>query len=57
VTLVTDTWSHQLGARLGRPFELVYRRCYGAQSIRPIEGDVIRRFNLEGRARPAAVGS
>jgi hypothetical protein len=57
VTLVTDTWSHQLGARLGRAGELVYQRCYGAQSIRPIEGDVIRRFNLAGRAWPAAVGS
>jgi hypothetical protein len=56
ITLVTDTWSHHLGARVGGVGEVVYRRCYGAGSIRPIDGEVVRRFNLEGRAWPAGVG-
>jgi hypothetical protein len=57
ITLATDTWSHHLGARVGRLGDLVYRRCYGPREIRPIERDVVRRFHLERRAWPAAVGS
>jgi hypothetical protein len=56
ITLATRTWSHHLGARIGRPGDLVYRRCYGPRSIRPIDRDVTRRFNLENRAWPALVG-
>ncbi len=57
ITLVTDTWSHHLGARVGQVGELVYRRCYEASSIRPLDGEVSRRWNLAARAWPAAVGS
>jgi len=56
ITLITDSWSHHLGARVGGPAELVYRRCYGARSIQRLDAGVSRRFNLEGRARPAALG-
>jgi hypothetical protein len=56
ITMATSTWSHHLGARVDRTQDLVYRRCYGPESIRPIGRDVVRRFNLERRARPAAGG-
>jgi hypothetical protein len=54
ITLATSSWSHHLGARVGRGSDLVYRRCYGPQSIRPVDGDALRRFNLEHRAHPAS---
>jgi hypothetical protein len=53
ITLATRTWSHHLGARLSPGERLVYRRCYGPGSIRPIDGDAIRRFNLDHRAAPS----
>jgi hypothetical protein len=56
LTVATRSWSHQLGARVERLGDLVYRRCYGARSIRPIDRDVVRRFKLEGRAEPAVGG-
>jgi hypothetical protein len=56
ITLVTDTWSHHLGARVTRSGELVYRRCYGADAIRPLPDEVARRFHLERRALPAVLG-
>jgi hypothetical protein len=57
ITIATSTWSHHLGARVTRSEDLVYRRCYGPESIRPIGREVVRRFNLDRRARPAATGS
>jgi hypothetical protein len=54
ITLATDTWSHHLGARVERPGDLVYRRCYGPRTIRPIDREAVRRFNLDRRAWPAA---
>jgi hypothetical protein len=54
LTVATSSWSHQLGARVERLGDLVYRRCYGPRSIRPIDREVVRRFKLEGRAEPAA---
>jgi hypothetical protein len=57
ITLVTDTWSHHLGARVTRPDQLVYRRCYGPDEIRPLPDEVARRFHLERRALPAKLGS
>jgi hypothetical protein len=56
ITLATSTWSHHLGAHVERSRDLVYRRCYGPASIRPIGRDVVRRFNLANRALPAAGG-
>jgi hypothetical protein len=56
ITMATSTWSHHLGARVERTRDLVYRRCYGPESIRPIDREVVRRFHLERRARPAAGG-
>ncbi len=55
MTLATDSWSHHLGARVGRAGDLVWRRCYGKGRIKPIDREVIRRFRLDRRARPAAV--
>jgi hypothetical protein len=55
ITLVTDSWSHHLGAHGRRAEDLVYRRCYGPRSIRPLDREVVRRFHLERRARPAAL--
>lgn len=57
ITLVTDTWSHHLGARVTRPRDVVYRRCYGPGSIRPVTDDVARRFRLDRRAFPADLGA
>jgi hypothetical protein len=56
LTVATSSWSHHLGARVGRLGDLVYRRCYGPRSIRPIDREVVRRFKLEGRAEPAWPG-
>lgn len=53
ITLATSTWSHHLGARVHRASDIVYRRCYGPRSIRPIDREVVRRFNLDRRAGPA----
>jgi hypothetical protein len=53
MTLVTSGWNHHLGARGVKLDDLVYRRCYGPADIRPIDRDVVRRFNLERRAFPA----
>jgi hypothetical protein len=55
VTLATDSWSHHLGAHVARPSDLVWRRCYEKGRIKPIDREVIRRFRLDRRARPAAV--
>jgi hypothetical protein len=56
LTVATSSWSHHLGARVERLGDLVYRRCYGPRSIRPIDRDVVRRFKLERRAEPAVGG-
>lgn len=53
ITLATSTWSHHLGARVDRVADLVDRRCYGPGTIRPIDPEAVRRFNLERRAFPA----
>jgi len=56
ITLATDTWSHHLGARIARPEDVVYRRCYGRGSIRPVTAAEVERFHLDRRASPARVG-
>lgn len=55
ITLATTSWSHHLGGRVERAGDVVYRRCYGPGSIRPVTGDVVRRFRLDRRAHPADV--
>lgn len=55
ITLSTATWSHHLGARVHRRSDLVWHRCYEKSAIRPIDGDAVRRFQLDRRAFPAAV--
>ncbi|APR78157.1 Hypothetical protein A7982_03504 [Minicystis rosea] len=57
ITLATNTWSHHLGARVRRPSDVVYRRCYEAGSIQPVTEDIARRFNLARRAWPARLGA
>jgi hypothetical protein len=53
ITLATDAWSHHLGARVRTLGDLVYRRCYGPGTIRPLADAEARRFHLERRAAPA----
>jgi hypothetical protein len=57
ITLATETWSHHLGAHVTRAGDVVYRRCYGPGSIRPVTDDVVQRFRLDRRAHPADVGA
>ncbi len=54
ITLATSTWSHHLGARVERLGDLVYRRCYGPGTLRPLDGEAVQRWNLDRRAWPAA---
>lgn len=54
-TVYSQWWSHQLGGRGAKPDELVYRRCYGAGSIRPLPPEIALDFRLDRRARPAHV--
>jgi hypothetical protein len=56
LTVSTDVWSHQLGARRVRAQDLAYRRCYGPGAIRPLTEAVVRDFRLDRRALPAALG-
>jgi hypothetical protein len=56
ITVVTDAWNHHLGTRVRAPGDLVYRRCYGPESIRPLADAEARRFHLERRAAPARGG-
>jgi hypothetical protein len=53
ITVATSSWSHHLGAHVRGLDDLVYRRCYGPEAIRPLDREVVRRFNLERRAGPA----
>lgn len=54
-TVYSRWWSHQLGGQGARPDELVYRRCYGPGSIRPLPPEVALDFRLDRRAGPARV--
>lgn len=57
LTVYSEAWSHQLGARGRALGDLVSRRCYGPGAILPLTQAVAREFHLERRATPAAVGS
>ncbi len=57
-TFYSNVWSHQLGAVNARSrSDLVYERCYGEGTIRPLPDAVARQFrvDVDDRAPPAHV--
>ncbi len=55
VVLLTDVWSHQLGAHGGGRFsneEAPSLHCYGLPSIHPMTNDVARAFRLGDEQKP-----
>lgn len=55
VVLMTNVWSHQLGAAGARQFAARHRQqvvCYGSEALLPLTADVTRTFRLGSAAQP-----
>ncbi len=55
-TFYSEVWSHQLGGtHASSRSDLVYQRCYSADSIRPLPEELASSYRVENRAGPAHV--
>ena len=53
--LMTNVWSHQLGAAGARQFAAHHPRqvvCYGGEALLPLTADVVRTFRLGSAVQP-----